>query len=185
MYQKNRLSEIVDENEVLACEIEQLKKQLVEIRKNAGCDVMDNPRVITNPVKETKLSSTGTYFAFLINPYILFILAKKPQAPETKSEDVAKPQTSKKEVMPKKEKPAKEKGGGNKEAVVDEEIDVGRLDLRVGRIVEAKKHPDADALYVETIDLGEDKPRTVVSGLVRHVPLEEVRFSGQQVENNQ
>lgn len=44
----------------------------------------------------------------------------------------------------------------------------------MGRIIEAKKHPDADALYVETIDLGEDKPRTVVSGLVRHVPLEHV-----------
>uniref|UniRef100_A0A914L814 tRNA-binding domain-containing protein n=1 Tax=Meloidogyne incognita TaxID=6306 RepID=A0A914L814_MELIC len=55
------------------------------------------------------------------------------------------------------------------------EIDVGRLDLRVGRILKATKHPDADALYVEEIDLGEEKPRTVVSGLVRFVPLEEMQ----------
>ena len=54
------------------------------------------------------------------------------------------------------------------------EIDVGRLDLRVGRILKAQKHPDADALYVEEIDIGEEIPRTVVSGLVRFVPLEEV-----------
>jgi len=38
-----------------------------------------------------------------------------------------------------------------------------------------KKHPDADALYVETIDLGEEQPRTVVSGLVRFVPLEQMQ----------
>jgi tRNA-binding EMAP/Myf-like protein len=42
----------------------------------------------------------------------------------------------------------------------------------VGRVVEAKLHPDAKALYVERIDLGEAAPRTVVSGLVGKVPLE-------------
>uniref|UniRef100_A0A158QR62 Methionine--tRNA ligase, cytoplasmic n=1 Tax=Haemonchus placei TaxID=6290 RepID=A0A158QR62_HAEPC len=58
-------------------------------------------------------------------------------------------------------------------ATVDDQIDVGRLDLRVGRIVKCEKHPDADALYVEQIDVGESAPRTVVSGLVRHVPLDQ------------
>jgi tRNA-binding EMAP/Myf-like protein len=57
---------------------------------------------------------------------------------------------------------------------VDDTIDVGRLDLRVGRIVQIEKHPDADALYLEKIDLNEEKPRTVISGLVKHVPIEEV-----------
>ena len=54
-------------------------------------------------------------------------------------------------------------------------IDVSRLDMRVGCIVNAKKHPDADSLYVEDVDLGEGRLRTVISGLVRHIPLEEVR----------
>ena len=31
----------------------------------------------------------------------------------------------------------------------DKDIDVSRLDLRVGRIVSVEKHPDADTLYVE------------------------------------
>lgn len=54
-------------------------------------------------------------------------------------------------------------------------IDVSRLDLRIGHIITAKKHPDADSLYVEEIDVGEAAPRTVVSGLVNHVPLEQMQ----------
>jgi aminoacyl tRNA synthase complex-interacting multifunctional protein 1 len=52
---------------------------------------------------------------------------------------------------------------------------VSRCKLVVGKIVECQRHPDADALYVEQIDVGEDKPRTVISGLVKHVPLEEMQ----------
>jgi tRNA-binding EMAP/Myf-like protein len=55
-----------------------------------------------------------------------------------------------------------------------EAVDVSRLDMRVGHIVNAKKHPDADALYVEEVDLGEGRIRMVVSGLVKHVPLDQV-----------
>ncbi|KAK7864155.1 hypothetical protein R5R35_007667 [Gryllus longicercus] len=58
--------------------------------------------------------------------------------------------------------------------VVDE-VAPHRLDIRVGKIVEVSQHPDADALYVEKIDLGENEPRTVVSGLVNYIPLEEMQ----------
>eukprot|EP01116_Phalansterium_solitarium_P008596 TRINITY_DN22533_c0_g1_i1.p1 TRINITY_DN22533_c0_g1~~TRINITY_DN22533_c0_g1_i1.p1 ORF type:complete len:391 (-),score=168.69 TRINITY_DN22533_c0_g1_i1:97-1269(-) len=53
--------------------------------------------------------------------------------------------------------------------------DVSRLDIRVGKIVTVKKHESADTLYVEEIDLGEGKPRQVVSGLVNFVPIEEMQ----------
>lgn len=53
-------------------------------------------------------------------------------------------------------------------------VDVSRLDLRIGCVITAKKHPDADSLYVEEVDVGEAVPRTVVSGLVNHVPLDQV-----------
>ena len=36
--------------------------------------------------------------------------------------------------------------------------------MRVGLIRSAKRHPDADSLYVEEVDVGEEKPRTVISG---------------------
>ena len=42
-------------------------------------------------------------------------------------------------------------------------------------IPKVEKHPDADALYVEKVDVGEEKPRTIVSGLVNHVPIEEMQ----------
>lgn len=51
-------------------------------------------------------------------------------------------------------------------------LDVSRLDIRVGRIKNVAKHPDADSLYVEEIDVGESTSRTVVSGLVKYIPLE-------------
>jgi len=59
--------------------------------------------------------------------------------------------------------------GGKKEP--EGPVDVSRLDLRVGLIRKAWRHPDADSLYVEEMDLGEESgPRTVVSGLVKHIP---------------
>lgn len=71
-----------------------------------------------------------------------------------------------------KNKEQKKQGGKSSAATpVDDVVDIGRLDLRIGRIIHCEKHPDADALYVEKIDVGESEPRTVVSGLVRHVPL--------------
>ncbi|CAI5518756.1 unnamed protein product [Closterium sp. NIES-64] len=45
------------------------------------------------------------------------------------------------------------------------------LELRVGRVVRAWKHPEADSLYVEEVDVGEEGgPRTICSGLVKYIP---------------
>lgn len=62
-----------------------------------------------------------------------------------------------------------------KKAVIESDIIAPhRLDIRIGKIVEVSKHPDAEALYVEKIDLGEEKPRTIVSGLVNYVKEEDM-----------
>ena len=42
---------------------------------------------------------------------------------------------------------------------------VDMLDIRVGQIVSVSQHPDADALYVEEIDIGEEEPRQVMHAL--------------------
>ena len=47
--------------------------------------------------------------------------------------------------------------------------------MKVGKITKCEKHPDADALYLEEIECGEEKPRQVISGLVKFVPLEEMQ----------
>ncbi|QQP49473.1 Tyrosine--tRNA ligase, partial [Caligus rogercresseyi] len=56
-----------------------------------------------------------------------------------------------------------------------EEIVPSRLNIKIGKIVEVSKHPDAESLYIEKIDLGEPEPRTIVSGLVHHVSIEEMK----------
>jgi methionine--tRNA ligase beta chain len=53
--------------------------------------------------------------------------------------------------------------------------DVRRIDIRVGKILSAAAHPDADSLYVEQIDCGDaEGPRTVVSGLAKHMALSDL-----------
>lgn len=58
--------------------------------------------------------------------------------------------------------------------IVDPLPDPSKVDLRIGRILSVKRHPDADSLYVEQIDLGEEKPRTVVSGLVGKIEMSDM-----------
>ena len=54
-----------------------------------------------------------------------------------------------------------------------------RLDIRVGYIRSCKKHEAADSLYVEEIDVGDGEGvyRTIVSGLVKWYPVEEMQVS--------
>lgn len=47
------------------------------------------------------------------------------------------------------------KGGGKKQPAKEGPVDITRVDLRVGLIRKAWRHPDADSLYVEEMDLGE------------------------------
>lgn len=54
------------------------------------------------------------------------------------------------------------------------EINISRLDIRVGKIVSIENHPNADSLYVEKIDIGESEPCQVVSGLVKYYSKEQL-----------
>jgi len=98
---------------------------------------------------------------------------------ESKSEKIpvgtetqAPKQNPKKVPKEKKEKSSKPAKGANDD---DKPIDVSRLLLKIGKIVDVMKHPDADSLYVEQVDLGEEKNRTIVSGLVKSVSIEEMK----------
>jgi glutamyl-tRNA synthetase len=51
---------------------------------------------------------------------------------------------------------------------------ISKLDLVVGKVLSVQKHPDADSLYIETIDIGEAEPRQVVSGLVKFMQPEDI-----------
>ncbi|CAM9361935.1 unnamed protein product [Hapterophycus canaliculatus] len=50
-----------------------------------------------------------------------------------------------------------------------------KVDLRVGLIKRVWTHESADKLYCEEIDVGEEAPRNIASGLVPHYSLEEMK----------
>ena len=51
--------------------------------------------------------------------------------------------------------------------------DFAKLELRVGRVVEASEHPNADKLLVLKVDLG-DEQRQIVAGLRGHYEPEQL-----------
>lgn len=52
--------------------------------------------------------------------------------------------------------------------------DICKLEFKVGKIVNVWVHPEADKLYCEEIDVGEDTPRQIASGLRPHFTLEQM-----------
>ena len=59
------------------------------------------------------------------------------------------------------------------------DIDISKLDIRVGVITKAWEHEEADKLFCEEIDIGEESPRQIASGLRAHYQLQELE--GQRV----
>lgn len=54
------------------------------------------------------------------------------------------------------------------------EYSFSAMDVRVGTFVKAWEHPDSDKLFVEEIDVGEEEPRQIVSGLRAYYSLEDL-----------
>jgi methionyl-tRNA synthetase len=48
------------------------------------------------------------------------------------------------------------------------------VDLRTGRITDVREHPNADRLWIVTVDLGPLGTRTVVAGIRKDCPREEL-----------
>ncbi|XP_042210627.1 tyrosine--tRNA ligase, cytoplasmic-like isoform X2 [Homarus americanus] len=71
--------------------------------------------------------------------------------------------------------PPKKTKGSQKTAGDSDDFLPSKFNMVVGKIVEISRHPEADSLYVEKIDIGEDEPRTIVSGLVKFIPIEEMQ----------
>lgn len=102
---------------------------------------------------------------------------KKPAAAEKAGGAAAKKdkESQKDKGGAKKEKKGKGGNNANNAKKAEVVVDVSILDIRVGKIVEVKPHPDADGLYLEQIDVGEEKPRQVVSGLRKFVAIEDMQ----------
>ncbi len=73
-------------------------------------------------------------------------------------------------------KKAKEKLETKEEITID---DFSKIELKVGTVLKCEKHPNADKLLVSQIDIGEDQPRQIVSGIAELYKPEE--FVGRKV----
>lgn len=103
--------------------------------------------------------------------------SKGPTQEELKAAKKAEKSANAKAAAPAKEKAnSKAKGadpvGKPAERPLD---DISRLNLRIGKIVKVWEHPESDKLYCEEVDLGEEKPRTIASGLRKFLTLDEMR----------
>lgn len=157
MKTEQRVKALTKENEDLRCQVNEALKELIRLETLHGKKQIVIPNQIPisteqiNNFKNTILNSNEN-----VKP------TPTPESKESQSNKEAK------QKKPKTEKP-------QPNATAEAPIDVGRLDFRVGKIVEVSKHPDADSLYLEKVDCGEPNPRTVVSGLVNHIPIEEMQ----------
>jgi aminoacyl tRNA synthase complex-interacting multifunctional protein 1 len=150
------------QNSAYSAEIEQLKAENSKLK--------DDIQLWTKKLTQAEINNGKKVFS---HPTVSCSAASTPptQVKEEKKEKSVEKEAPKSE---KKVKPPKEKKEPKKE-VEEAPVDVGRLDMRVGHIRKATKHPDADALYVDEIDCGEEKARTVISGLVKFIPEEQMQ----------
>lgn len=76
---------------------------------------------------------------------------------------------------------AKAKDGGEANKVgasttaPEAELNVSALDIRVGRIIKAWEHESSDKLFCEEVDVGEEEPRLIASGLRAFYKLDEMQ----------
>ena len=137
--------QLAEENKQLQANVVALKNKLAMLERKNGVQQIEVPNQISvAPAAEEAKAAP----------------AEQPAAP------------AKTESKPKQQKQAKKqpaaggaaKAKNNKPGAEPAKVDVSRLDLRIGHIKEIQLHPDADSLYLEQIDVGEETPRTVVTG---------------------
>jgi len=156
---KKRQNEEAGEIKRLLAENEQLAKELTQLKENLQYYEVQNG-IAQIQVPRSKPDAAA--------PQV-----EQQQAPPKQQQQ--QQQQQQKGKGEKKEKAKKEKPAQQPAAADTADINVSKLNMKVGKIVSVEKHPDADTLYVEQVDVGEEKHRQVVSGLVKSYTLEEMQ----------
>ncbi|KAF5175598.1 Pentatricopeptide repeat-containing protein, partial [Thalictrum thalictroides] len=100
---------------------------------------------------------------------------KSEKSDKVESDSNSKKSDAKKKVKGDGKVTEEKKKAPEKESVEkDIEVSVSLLNIQVGLIRKAWKHPSADSLLVEEIDLGDGGVRQVVSGLAKYCSPEEL-----------
>lgn len=141
---------LTEENEILANKVEKARAELIRLETYNGKKQFSVPGKTS--ISSSAIENTTTRAAPVESEALEPAAKKGKKGKEPKTKD-------------------KSAGAPSEDVVTD----VRKLDFRIGKIIDINRHPDADTLYVEKIDCGEQNPRTVVSGLVNYVPIEEMR----------
>lgn len=146
-YKKLLARQLREENAKLLQAVEDAKNRLIQLE-------------VQNGVLQIALPGT--------KPEVAIVNVSKQQPTVNKNNQNDTNKSEPKVVKEKKVKAAKD-------VVADATVDIGRLDLRIGKVENVERHPDADSLYVLKVNCGEENQRTVCSGLVKHVPIDELK----------
>ncbi|XP_063042674.1 aminoacyl tRNA synthase complex-interacting multifunctional protein 1 [Engraulis encrasicolus] len=134
------------ENAKLKEEIEQLKKQLQENQRRKAAKL--------KVLAEAKTAS--------------------PTPPEPAGGGITTPSASPAPRPAPRAEARKKKGACRRSAGGQEsELAISQLDLRVGRILSARQHPEAESLCIQEVDVGDGQPRTAVSRAIANTHTEE------------
>ncbi|TKS93336.1 Aminoacyl tRNA synthase complex-interacting multifunctional protein 1 [Collichthys lucidus] len=140
------------ENGKLKKDIEQLKAQLQEKQKRRTAKaLLATPPPILSPAPTTSVSQ-----------------APSPPSSQDQRERQTRRRRGERKARPTLDSPT---------LGAEPRVDVSRLDLRVGRILNIRRHPLAEGLTVQDVDVGEDAPRVVVSKLEENTDFEELQGS--------
>jgi len=167
--EKEEIAKLNTENERLRKEIDTAKKQLRDAETKNG--------KVQIPIPGEKGFKPPSASAGVEAP------AAQAEAPKAAPAEGGEPKAAGKDAA--KEGKKKEKGkawvkdkkpkAAAPAAAAAGDPHIGHLDLRVARMVTAVKHPDAESLYLEDVETGEEKNRQVISGLGGKIPLEELQ----------
>ncbi|KAI5609291.1 hypothetical protein C0J50_6293, partial [Silurus asotus] len=171
---------LLQEKAILQSSVRDEKKLLVENSKLKK-DINDLKKKLqdTQKRKTIKLHQERVLNASVAAMKAAILEVPAPPGPTPAS----KPQRSNTHSEGRRRRDCREMGGASKrtpEAVCglerDSRPDISRVDLRIGRVLTVRKHPDSESLYVQEVDVGDSGvPRTVVSELANHVPPEQLQ----------
>eukprot|EP00339_Tiarina_fusa_P013680 CAMPEP_0116996696 /NCGR_PEP_ID=MMETSP0472-20121206/410_1 /TAXON_ID=693140 ORGANISM="Tiarina fusus, Strain LIS" /NCGR_SAMPLE_ID=MMETSP0472 /ASSEMBLY_ACC=CAM_ASM_000603 /LENGTH=428 /DNA_ID=CAMNT_0004695391 /DNA_START=9 /DNA_END=1296 /DNA_ORIENTATION=+ len=119
-------------------------------------------------------NSHSTPIFFYGNEENVVLPQKKAAAPPPKPDAAA--EKGGKQQQQQQQQQQNQKGGGKKDKKAGKQQqqqqqkqvaswDISALDIRVGMILKVWPHPEAEKLFCEEIDVGEDAPRQIASGL--------------------
>jgi methionyl-tRNA synthetase len=98
----------------------------------------------------------------------------KEEAKKMKAASIAEAQRKKKEKKAQAIKSSRD-GQSNSSTGDENQPEFTKIEIRVGQITKVWTHPEADKLFCEEIDVGEDSPRQIASGLRGHYELSDMQ----------